>query len=269
MASIPPKPENPLHLHTTKLTLGCPILDSFLGGGIPCGSITELVGESSAGKTQLCLQLLLSSLLPPSLGGLSSPSLYIYSEPPFPLRRLLRLSLPSLPPCPLDHVFVRLSTHPDDLLSLLSHLPDSLPVRLIVIDSIAALFRSEFDNTPRDLKSRSSLFFKISTKLKDRARKLGAAVVVTNHVVDVVEAECGGARCLWSSGRRVVPALGLAWSHCVNTRVFLTRSEGMSRSSNGEECEVRTRRMHVVFSPCLPERSCEFAIVGHGVLGVG
>ncbi|KAJ0986764.1 hypothetical protein J5N97_005120 [Dioscorea zingiberensis] len=269
MHSIPPKPENPLHLRSEKLTLGCPILDALLGGGIPCGSVTELVGESGAGKTQLCLQLLLCALLPPSRGGFSSPSLYIYSEPPFPLRRLLRLSLPSLPPHPLDHVFVRPAHSPDDLLSLLSQLPDSLPVRLIIIDSIAALFRSEFDNTPRDLKRRSSLFFEIAARLKERARKLGAAVVVTNHVVDVVEAECGGSRCLFSSGRRVVPALGLAWSHCVNTRVFLTSSEGMARSSNGEECATRTRRMHVVFSPHLPESSCEFAIVGQGVLGVG
>lgn len=32
-------------------------LDSVLRGGCACGSLTEVVGPASAGKTQLCLQL--------------------------------------------------------------------------------------------------------------------------------------------------------------------------------------------------------------------
>lgn len=31
---------------------------------------------------------------------------------------------------------------------------------------------------------------------------------------------------LVSSGRRVLPALGLAWANCVNTRLFAARHEG-------------------------------------------
>ena len=46
-----------LPLSTPKLSIGCPILDHCLGGGIACNSITELVGESGYRKTQLCLQL--------------------------------------------------------------------------------------------------------------------------------------------------------------------------------------------------------------------
>ena len=33
------------HLPCGKCTLGCPVLDGLLGGGLPCGSLTELVGE--------------------------------------------------------------------------------------------------------------------------------------------------------------------------------------------------------------------------------
>ncbi|KAF7810187.1 DNA repair protein XRCC3-like protein [Senna tora] len=54
------------------------------------------------------------------------------------------------------------------------HLPITMilaTMRLIVIDSIAALFRSEFENAHSDLKHRSSLFFKISGNLKSLARK--------------------------------------------------------------------------------------------------
>ena len=55
-------------------------------------------------------------------------------------------------------------------------------IRLIVIDSIAALFRSEFENTSLDLRRRSSMFFKISGKLTLLARNFELAVVVTKGV---------------------------------------------------------------------------------------
>jgi len=43
-----------------RLTLGCPTLDAAMGGGVPTRCITELTGESTASKTQLCLQMLLT-----------------------------------------------------------------------------------------------------------------------------------------------------------------------------------------------------------------
>jgi len=64
---------------------------------------------------------------------------------------------------------------------------------------------------------------------------------------------------LYSSGRRVCPALGLAWAHCVNSRVFLSRDE---------DGPVRRRRMSVLFAPHLPDSSCHFLIKGEGVFGV-
>ena len=54
-----------------RLSLGCPRLDSFLQGGILLRGITEITGESAAGKTQLCIQLCLSVQLPKELGGLA------------------------------------------------------------------------------------------------------------------------------------------------------------------------------------------------------
>lgn len=45
--------------NNNKISLGCPILDKCLGGGILTKGITEIFGESSSGKTQLCLQLCL------------------------------------------------------------------------------------------------------------------------------------------------------------------------------------------------------------------
>ncbi|KAF8369937.1 hypothetical protein HHK36_032033 [Tetracentron sinense] len=289
------QPQNPLNLPTQKCTLGCPILDRVLAGGIPCNSITELVSESACGKTQLSLQLLLSAQLPLSHGGLFSSSLYIHSEFPFPSRRLQQLSLsfrashsylfPSHDPC--DRIFVRGVQSAEELLTLLGKIdtllvksPSELPIKLIVIDSVAALFRSEFENTPGDLKRRSSLFFKISSKLKSQAKRFGLAVMVTNQVVDLVDSDglngmrVGNLSCLYSSGRRVVPALGISWANCVNSRLFLSRDYEIVREEMGSEDAkggdiLMRRRLQVVFAPHLPQSSCEFVILREGVFGVG
>ncbi|KAI3444155.1 hypothetical protein Pfo_000820 [Paulownia fortunei] len=276
------KPEDllrhPLPTQTPKLTLGCPLLDRLLGGGIPCDTITEIVAESGTGKTQLSLQLLLAAQLPPSRGGLSASSLYLHSEFPFPFRRLHQLSFhrPHLPHNPLDRIFVQplhSADHLLDLLPRLDFLVPSLNIKLIVIDSIAALFRGEYENTPLELKRRSSMFFKISSKLRFHARKFGLAVVLTNQVVDVIGSSdhlrIGNSVSLCSSGRKVSAALGLSWANCVNIRLFMWREEERVGEEGGNFQTMQTRRfIQVVFAPHLPDSSCEFVIRREGLFGV-
>lgn len=52
---------------------------------------------------------------------------------------------------------------------------------------------------------------------------------------------------LWTSGRRVLPALGLAWTNCVNQRLFLARTQ------RGDGGGGVLRQACVVFSPYLPQ----------------
>ncbi|TYI79194.1 hypothetical protein E1A91_D05G005500v1 [Gossypium mustelinum] len=291
-------PQSLLQLTSQKCTTGCPILDRLLNGGIPCNSITEIVAESGSGKTQICLQLSLHAQLPVSHGGLAASSLYLHTEFPFPFRRLHQLCLSfrssnahhfPVNDNPCDRIFVQSVHTADHLLEIMSktdpfieNSKNQVPVRLIVIDSIAALFRSDFDNTPVELKRRSSLFFKISSKLKALAKRFNLAVLVTNQVVDLVGPNEGinGLRignlvCLHTSGRRVCPALGLAWANCVNSRLFLSRNEEVIREenekSNGQSCDFvkkKMRKLYVVFAPHLPESSCEFEITREGLFGV-
>jgi DNA-repair protein XRCC3 len=263
------RPENPLLLlpssRAAKLSLGCPVLDRLLSGGLPAASVTEVAGESASGKTQLCLQL---ALLAPQ-SPLSASSLFLHSDLPFPLRSLRRLA-PTSRPDVLDHVLVAAVHSPAELLSLLTRAqrvlahpdrsPHRLPIRLILLDSIASLFRADFDASPADLRRRSALFFQIAAKLKELAYRHQCVVVVTNQVVDVVEGDAGNT-VAWSSGRRVSPALGIAWANCVNTRLFLTRELDAAGGT-------ARRRMKVAFAPHLPERSCEFVIRRDGVFGV-
>ena len=287
------RPRRLLEIASEKCTLGCPVLDDLLNGGVPCGSITELAGESGAGKTQICLQLALCALLPPSRGGLSGASLYIHSEFPFPLSRLRQLSFnfPSALSSPLDHIFVRGVHTAEELLAMLDRLedilsvpPSGLPVKLVIVDSIAALFRSDFDNSAVDLRRRSSMFFAIAAKLKEHAAKFGSAVVVTNQIMDVVRAEDESNdlkmehyASVWSSGRNVCPALGLSWANCVNTRLFLSRCEKVSpnyMNPGDSRCEdtfaagETMRTVQVVFAPHLPPSLRRYMILKKGISGI-
>lgn len=76
-----------------RLSLGCQILDGFLRGGILREGITEITGESSSGKTQICLQLCLSVQLPQEQGGFGGGRYLIISQCPFYLFKLVKLNL--------------------------------------------------------------------------------------------------------------------------------------------------------------------------------
>ncbi|CAL9024794.1 unnamed protein product [Prunus brigantina] len=231
-----------LPLSTPKLSIGCPILDGYLGGGIPCNSITELVGESGSGKTQLCLQL----------------TTYVHGV--HDAKQLIHVLRDIQAFIVIDHT--------------------RLPVKLIVIDSIAAFFRSQYHTTLVDLKRQSKMFFKISGTLKALANKFVLVVVVTNQVVDFIgphdgvnAVRLGNLECLHTSHRRVGPTLGLAWAHCINSRVFLARhqqSVGVnSRNAPSPTISSQTHRtFDLVFAPHLPHASAEFVIKKECVVGV-
>ncbi|KAI5333329.1 hypothetical protein L3X38_023460 [Prunus dulcis] len=250
-----------LPLSTPKLSIGCLILDDCLGGGIPCNSITELVGESGSGKTQLCLQL---------------TATFIMHHTP----NLIRLE-------PLEDIYVHGVHDAQQLIHVLGDIEafiaidhTRLPVKLIVIDSIAALFRSQYQTTAADLKRRSEMFFNISGTLKGLANKFGLAVVVTNQVVDFIGphdkmngVRLGNLESLDTSGRRVSPALGLAWAHCINSRVFLARHEqsievNIRNAPSTSICSQTHRTFHLVFAPHLAYASAEFVIKKKGIVGV-
>ena len=282
----------------TKCTTGCPELDLLLGGGVPVGSVTELVGEATAGKTQLCLQLLLTAQRPVETGGLGGRSMCIFTEGRPPVRRLKQLELchqqllqgsrsgfqgplplPSTDGILLAEGVQSLGDLRACLRRLLAALPrEEPPVRLLVVDSIANVARDHNPSTTADgssgaagsLRARSEELFGVSALLRKIAGKHGVAVVVTNQVTDHFEDHDGGGRgmeglreegedpnVLTTSGRRVVPSLGLAMSNCVNTRLFLSRSPGSP-----------TRTLRVVFSPSLPMSSCHYTIAAAGPRGV-
>uniref|UniRef100_A0A452R986 X-ray repair cross complementing 3 n=1 Tax=Ursus americanus TaxID=9643 RepID=A0A452R986_URSAM len=144
-----------------RLSLGCPVLDGLLRGGLPLDGLTELAGHSSAGKTQLALQLCLTVQFPRQHGGLGAGAVYICTEDVFPNLRLQQLIAQQrhlrtdVPGDVVDRIkfgnqiFIE---HVADVDTLLECVSKKVPVllsrgmaRLVVIDSVAAPFRCEFD----------------------------------------------------------------------------------------------------------------------------
>lgn len=61
----------------------CRGIDSLLGGGMPTGEVTEVVGVPGVGKTQLCTQLAVDASLPRAFGGVDGQTVYIDTEGSF------------------------------------------------------------------------------------------------------------------------------------------------------------------------------------------
>ncbi|KAK3719687.1 DNA repair protein rhp57 [Vermiconidia calcicola] len=175
-------------------------LDSALGGGIRPGYLTEIVGESAAGKTQFLLTLLLSVQLSPPQ-GLGKSALYISTEAPLQTIRLAQIlnTHPGL--CTLSQQerpsLSRIqSTHIHDVEAQEHILRYQVPVALekqnvglLVIDSIAANYRAEFDRSKarkgaESFAKRSNQMTQLGALLRDIARTYGVAVVVANQVAD-------------------------------------------------------------------------------------
>jgi DNA-repair protein XRCC3 len=145
------------------------------------------------------------------------------------------------------------------------------------------------------LSDRRELLFQISSLLRKYADEFNLVVVVTNQIMDAVNGDGAaaghtGGLLLHSSGREVIPALGLAWANCVNTRVFLSKETigargavkivetgppgpGMQRAiaagaANVPQFAPQLRHMQIVFSPTLPQGKCAYVVEKSGVRGV-
>ncbi|KAJ4461044.1 putative DNA repair protein XRCC3 [Paratrimastix pyriformis] len=303
---------------SARLSTGDSILDGALGGGFDVHTITDLAGEAGAGKSQLCLQLACMVQLPRHLGGLGGHACLLSTEGSFSSKRLRQIAeaLQRRYPEDLkgnlcDNVYVQtIKTAEELLLSLQTALPAILeekPIRLVVIDSIAAVLRADFDRS--QLVQRSDLMFQIASILKRLASKYHLVVVCVNQVTASFheEAQRFTAQPIAESaddaspppkpeatptsmesvpasdGTFIRPALGLSWMNCVNSRIFLTRTnmrapvmgpESTSPEASGAsmpppaESLTVIRTLRVLFSPRIAPQQTHFTITMGGLVGL-
>ncbi|XP_022108570.1 DNA repair protein XRCC3-like [Acanthaster planci] len=280
----------PKSLRVSSLSTGCEVLDAFLRGGILSPGITEIAGESAAGKTQLCMQLCLSVQRSTVNGGLDGGAVYICTEDVFPSKRLhqlienfqKRLSATKYHQLKLgDNIFIEHLSERDQLVHCIQYriplLLKQSRVKLIVVDSLAALFRCEF--SPREAARRARHLQTLGAQLHRLSWLHDVPVVCVNQVT----ANMSNNSSSHSNQCQLIPALGLAWSNLVQTRLMLGRTNYKLSSFDAaghqpqpadtertvpETAGVPVRTMEVVFAPHLPNDTCYFVVEAAGVRGL-
>ncbi|XP_071789237.1 DNA repair protein XRCC3-like [Asterias amurensis] len=283
-------------LQVATVSTGCAVLDEFLNGGILTRGITEIAGESAAGKTQLCMQLCLSVQRSVENGGLGGGAVYVCTEDVFPSKRLHQLiqtfqgRLDATESKHLrlgDNIFIEHVSERDQLSHCIKYriplLLQQSQVKLIILDSLAALFRCEFSSG--EAVKRAKHLQTLGAKLHHLGRVYGIPVVCVNQVTaNMTPSSANNNK---SNQRQLIPALGLTWSNLVQTRLMLSRTdyqltldtsqhpENIERSRDiGDPeglrsvTEVPVRSLEVVFAPHLPRDTCYYVVEADGVRGL-
>ncbi|MCJ7431381.1 DNA repair and recombination protein RadA [Candidatus Bathyarchaeota archaeon] len=232
-----------------RLTSGSKVIDALLDGGLETQTITEFYGEYGTGKSQICHQLCVNVQLPPERGGLNGAALYVDSENTFRTERIVQMSKHlGLDPVQVAKNIIYAEAYTSDhQMFLLDHADQVIKennVKLIIVDSLTAHFRSEYIGREM-LAPRQQRLNKHMHKLIALARAFNAVAVVTNQVMAKPDVFFGDA---------VHPIGGHIVGHTSHTRVYLRRA------AHGP---VRIARL--VSSPYLPEGEEIFKVTENGI----
>uniref|UniRef100_A0A0E0KXY0 RecA family profile 1 domain-containing protein n=1 Tax=Oryza punctata TaxID=4537 RepID=A0A0E0KXY0_ORYPU len=248
-------------------------LDEALRGGIPAGKLTEVVGPSGIGKTQFCLKLALLATLPECYGGLNGRVVYIDTESKFSSRRMIEIGEKSFPQIfrqeglaqkMAGRILVLRPTSLSEFTKSLEQMKVTLlqhDVKLLVVDSMAALMSSEIEKSASGLRQhplRWSLSF-----LKSIAEFSQIPVVVTNQVRS--QSNDDGYHYSFEVEKKydsnnaerfeshLVAALGIQWAHAVTIRLVFEAHSGH-------------RFIKVAKSPMTPAVAFPFTVESSGII---
>jgi len=232
-----------------KLTTGSKKLDALLGGGIETQAITEFYGEYGSGKSQIAHQLCVNVQLPVEEGGLDGGALYIDTENTFRVERITQMArhMGLDPEDVLKHIILAEAYTSDHQMFLLENSDKVIKennIKLIIIDSLTAHFRSEYIGR-ESLAERQQKLNQHMHKLIRLARAFNAVAFVTNQVMASPDVFFGDS---------VRPIGGHIVAHTSHTRIYL-RKAGRG--------PIRIARL--VSSPYLPEGECVFKITENGI----
>lgn len=161
-----------------------PLRSTEPGMGIPVGKTMELFGRGGSGKSQLSFHLAINCTLPVHRGGLNRDVLYIDTEGKFSPARLAQMSRTQNlnEEDTLNRIAVARPRTTDELFQIVNSIEDNLEgVGLIVVDSIIALFRSEFVGLAA-LSERQQLLNQLLGLLKTLAGRHNLIVLITNQI---------------------------------------------------------------------------------------
>jgi len=216
-----------------KFSMGCSVIDNLLNGGLPSRGIIEVTGASGSGKTQFVLQAMKNILLPEKYGGIEGSVLYICTET-YPRKRWesliynLQQKFPELDSNIMyqNLIFQELKNIEEfkvyissTLIKCLNTYEYQRPIRLIAIDSITAIFRTEFSSN--QISERALVLFDLAQQFKILSDDYKLPIVIINQVSENINQNIMGHL---TNKRSTIPAMGLAWAYCINMRIFLEKT---------------------------------------------
>jgi DNA repair protein RadA len=231
-----------------KLTTGSKELDNLIGGGVETQAITEAFGKFSSGKSQLGFQLSVNVQLPKEKGGLEGSCLFIDAESTFRPERVKQIAeLRGLNGDDiLKNIHVARAVNTDHQMILVDKADEVVEknnIKLIVVDSLTSLFRTDFVGRGA-LSERQQKLNKHVHALQKLADRYNIAVYVTNQVMD-------NPAILF--GDPTTPIGGHVLAHAAVYRLYFRK---------GKE-EKRIARL--VDSPSMPEGEAIFKVTAKGI----
>lgn len=237
-----------------KISTGASTLDAILGGGIESQCLTEVFGEYRCGKTQLSHTLCVSCQIPDGTysGG---RALFMDTEATFRPARLeqiaARFGLDS--EAVLDNVVVVRVYNSDQQIEVLESVAAVIyegieqgnPFKLIVVDSVMALFRVDYHGRG-ELSERQQKLAQFLSRLQKISEEFNVAVFMTNQMCADPGAQ--------SFAPTMKPIGGHILAHASTWRLHLTK------------CAKNDRKAKIFDSPDMPEAEAKFSI-GEGGIG--
>ncbi|KAG0440847.1 Meiotic recombination protein DMC1/LIM15 like protein [Dictyocoela muelleri] len=239
--------------HVQRISTGSSDFDSILNGGIQTMSITEVFGEFRTGKTQICHTLCITTQLDIENGGCNGKVAYIDTEGTFRPDRLKEIAIRHGidPDEALNNViFARAfnSDHQNELLTSLSaKFSEDKTYKLLIIDSIISLFRTDFVGRG-ELGERQQKLNQFLARLMRIAEEFNVAVFITNQMMS----DPGATMTFVADPKR--PIGGHVLAHASTTRLYLRKGKGESRV------------VKIYDSPDLPEAEAVYAISTGGII---
>ena len=234
--------------HIGRILTGSPAFDKMIGGGVETQSITEVYGEFGSGKSQLAHQLCVNVQLPPEKGGLGAKAIYIDTENTFRPERIEQMAKAAGLDTKevLDNIYVARACTTDHQILLADKASDIAKqggFKLIVVDSLTSLFRTEYCGRGA-LAERQQKLGQHLAALHKLAEMHDMAVFVTNQVQSRPDVFFGDP---------TRPVGGHILGHSATARIYLRKSKANTRVAN------------LVDHPGLPPESATFQIVEAGI----
>jgi DNA repair protein RadA len=199
-----------------RFTSGSRDFDLFLGGGIETQALTEVAGEFGSGKSQLCYTICVTA----NKGSLDNGIIFVDTENAFRAERIHQIAesrgldaeeiMKKIFVCRIYY-----SAHLEAVIKSLAKSIEQYKVKLVIIDSIISLHRSEFPGR-ETLAERQQRLNAILHKLIRLAEIYNVAVVYTNQVQAQPDNLFGG--------DSMKPSGGNILAHASTYRIFLRKA---------------------------------------------